>query len=797
MSLVKYKKKRELEKSHEPAAQKGASGEKSAKSALRFVVQEHHARRLHYDFRLEYKGALLSWAIPKGPSMNPQDKRLAIHVEDHPLDYQYFEGTIPKGNYGAGEVEIWDKGTYTVQGASTRSEVEKKIQKGLEKGHLEFILHGEELSGAFDLVKLHNNEAKDQWLLIKKRVDNAVSETPLPNNKNDPFPKKIVPMLSTLVSKPFENEEWLFEVKWDGYRALAYIKEKDIELLSRNNIKFNTRFSSVVEDLKHIQADCILDGEVVVLDKEGKSKFQLMQNYQKTGKGDIVYYVFDILYKDGVDLREMPLEKRKKILKALINSSKLTLVRYSDHILAKGTAFFNAALKNDLEGIMAKRLQSAYQSRRSKDWLKIKTSHRQEVVIGGFTEPRGSRRFFGALLVGVYKDGKLHYAGHVGGGFDTSLLKSIFEELKPLEQKECPFVDQPKANAPVTWVSPKLICEVSFAEWTEDNIMRQPIFHGLRKDKAPKKVEKEMPIVPPKAEKELSFTHLDKVYWPDEHYTKGDLIKYYQEVAPYILPYLKDRPIVLHRFPEGIKGESFYQKDLVSALPKGIHTTEVAHEGKKIHYLLIDNLESLLYAVNLGSIDIHPFLARVGHLTTPDFCVLDLDPQGVEWKVLIEIALATHELLDDLKVKHFCKTSGGRGLHIYIPLHAKYTFEQSKQFAQIIVTTINEQLPKTTSLERNPQKRLKQVYLDYLQNRQGQTLVAPYAVRPRPGALVSTPLEWDEVNEHLDPKEFNIKTMNKRLKKAGDPFKAVLSGSVDIQAVLKRLHKSFLRDKMD
>ncbi|MFA6916533.1 MAG: non-homologous end-joining DNA ligase [Parachlamydiales bacterium] len=464
MSLINYKAKRLLEESKEPAGKV-----KKTSGALRFVVQRHDARHLHFDFRLEFKGVLLSWAVPKEPSMDPSVKRLAIHVEDHPLDYQYFEGTIPKGNYGAGTVEIWDKGTYTVPDCKSKHEEEKKISTGMAKGHIDFTLDGEQLQGTFALIRLQNAEAKDQWLLIKKDEEKKapkkkVSDNVVSKGKKSPFPHSISPMLATLATAPFDNEDWLFEIKWDGYRAVAYLQKNTIQLLSRNDLDFNSRFKSIVEALKEIPAECILDGELVVLDDKGKSRFQLMQNYQKTGKGNIVYYIFDIMFKDGMDLRDMPLVDRKSLLKKLLDPIKSPLLRYSDHILTQGTAFFKAALKNGLEGIMAKRIQSLYHSRRSKEWLKIKSSHRQELVIGGFTAPRGGRQLLGALLVGFYENDKLRYAGHVGGGFTASLLKDIYEQLKPLEQSECPFIVRPKPNEKVTWVKPRLICEVSFAE---------------------------------------------------------------------------------------------------------------------------------------------------------------------------------------------------------------------------------------------------------------------------------------------------------------------------------------------
>lgn len=808
LKLNKYNAKRDFEKSPEPT---GASARSS--KLPRFCVQKHDARNLHYDFRLEYQGVLLSWAIPKGPSLNPHDKRLAIKVEDHPLDYQYFEGIIPKGNYGAGTVEIWDSGTFYTPDATTPKEIEKAFTAGLKKGHLRFILEGEKLRGEFNLLKLKQPSEDNAWLLIKKddadAIDNEM-EKPKKNEKKvikkkaQKIPEFISPMLATLIEAPFDDEDWLFEVKWDGYRALSFIKEKNVEIKSRNNLSFNDKFPSIVKDLKKIGGQVILDGEVVVLDEVGKSNFQLMQNYNTNTEGALCYYVFDILYKDGKDLRELPLIERKEILKKLLNQVTLEFVRYGDHIVKQGKAFFNEASKSKLEGIIGKKIVSTYQNKRSKDWVKIKTSMRQEVVIGGFTAPRGSRKKFGALLVGIYNDKKrLDYVGHVGGGFSESLLDDIFRQLEPIIQKNSPFHAEIKPNAPVTWVKPKLVCEVVFSEWTKDNIMRHPVFQGLRIDKPAKEIIKEVPeelaqLVPHKRSSKksvLELTHLDKIYWPEEKYTKGDLLEYYKSIAPFILPHLKNRPITLHRYPEGIMGKDFYQKDLPISHPDWLKTCEIQQEGKINHYLIIDDVNSLLYAVNLGSIDIHPFISRYKSLETPDYCIIDLDPHDISFDKVIEAALTIHEILDDIKVKHYCKTSGGKGLHIFIPLNGKYDYDQSRRFAEVIGYLVHQKLPLTTSLERSPAKRPGKIYIDCLQNRISQTVVAPYSVRPRPHANVSTPLEWKEVNERLDVGKFNLKNIPQRLKKMGDLFAPIQSEKTNLKIVLNRLFKKGLIGK--
>lgn len=788
MALKDYIKKRNLKETPEPPAKK-----KKSEGKLRFCIQKHAARRLHYDFRLEYKGVLLSWAVPKNLSVDPKDKRLAIQVEDHPIDYQYFEGEIPKGHYGAGKVEIWDHGTYTTHDLRDNKEIEKEITKGIEKGHFSVTLHGEKLNGTFVFQKLKKDDEKNEWLVFKKEDSFSVSEEPIKSKKKSKLPEFIEPMLATLVDEPLDSDEWLFEIKWDGFRVLAFVDENTLELKSRNKLSFNLQFPIVVKDLKKIKEQVIFDGEIVALDENGKSNFQLLQNYQTQSAQNLCYYVFDILFLEGRDLRELPLIERKEILKTLLDKYSLNFVRYSDHILKNGISFFKEAVKNNLEGIIGKKIGSSYVSKRSKEWIKIKSSLRQEVVIGGFTEPRGSREKFGSLLVGVYnKNNELVYAGHVGGGFNFNLLNDVHKKLSKLVQKNCPFKIKPKANSQVTWVKPQLLCEVSFAEWTKDNLMRQPIFQGLREDKKAKEVKKEVPIHIKKEKKdpdEFELTNLDKVYWPKEKITKGELIKYYEQMSPYILPYLKDRPIMLHRYPNGIEKPSFYQKDISYTPPEGINLCPIQHEGKVDHYLLVNNLKSLLYAINLGSIDLHPFISRYQNVETPDFCLIDLDPHNIDFSKVVEAAQLIHEILTDLNIKHYCKTSGGNGLHIFIPLHGKYDFDQSRQFAEILCYFINKQLPKTTSLERNPKKREKKIYLDCLQNRRGQTVVPPYIVRPRPMALVSTPLTWEEVNNNLNPAKFNMKSIIKRVDEIGDIFKFVLKETNNLKKALKALEK--------
>lgn len=801
MSLKSYKVKRDFTHTAEPVGSK-----KDSSASLNFCIQKHAARHLHYDFRLECNGVLLSWAVPKGPSLSPRDKRLALHVEDHPLDYQYFEGVIPKGNYGAGTVEIWDHGTYTMPQTVDRKEIEKKLSEGLKKGHFAVVLHGEKLNGEFIFQKLKNDAEDNTWLLIKK---NDVYSSNLERNENlsekrkkierKKMPEFFSPMLAILIDEAFDHDDWLFEVKWDGFRTLAFCDQGKVELKSRNNLLFNHKFPSIVKVLEKSKGSTILDGEIVVVDERGRSDFQLMQNDHRE-KGTLYYYVFDLLYKDGIDLRDSPLIERKEALKKYLTLLEPPIIRFSDHIIGKGKKFFKAAKKEKLEGIIGKKIGSKYQSRRSRDWVKIKVSLRQEIVICGLTEPKGSRKKFGALIAGVYDDkSELHYVGHVGGGFNEKLLQDIHEQLVPLIQKKSPFKQEPRVNTPVTWVKPKLIAEISFAEWTKDNIMRQPIFQGLRNDKEPKTIKKEIPEQIPKnavesdkkkKTKDLILTHLDKVYWPKEKYTKGDLIAYYEKIAPFILPYLKNRPIMLHRYPEGIEGVEFYQKDLNFNPPSWIKTCPIQHGDRVIDYLIINDLKSLLYAVNLGSIDLHPFMARISHLENPDYCVIDLDPHEIAFDHVIEAAHVFHDILSDLKLIHYCKTSGGNGLHILLPLEAKYDFDQSRQFAELLCHIVHKELLKTTSIERSPKKRPKKIYLDFLQNRVAQSIAAPYSARPRAKATVSTPLNWSEVNKKLDVSKFTIKTIPQRLEEIGDIFKPVLGKGIKMKAALEAIAKA-------
>jgi bifunctional non-homologous end joining protein LigD len=837
VSLAKYRQKRRFPETPEPRGTP-AQGSRKGRGPLRFVVQKHQASHLHYDFRLELDGTLKSWAVPKGPSLDPGDKRLAMMVEDHPLDYRRFEGTIPKGNYGAGTVLVWDEGTYCSRETADRIESERLLREGLRKGRLAFVLNGAKLMGAFSLVKLKRGE-ENAWLLVKQR-DPWASGTDItaadrsvvsgrrldeiarrpgkargPGVRDAPkgkMPRRIKPMLATLVEAPFDRPGWLFELKWDGYRAIAEVDRRGVAFYSRSQQSFAHRFAPLVESLGKLGHEAVLDGEVVVVDDEGKSSFQLLQNYQRTGAGRLRYYVFDLLYLDGHDLRGLPLRRRKELLGQILGT--LPDVLLSEHVQEQGVAFFEAAQARGLEGIMAKDGESPYrEGRRGPEWLKIKTRRRQEAVIGGFTEPRGHRKDLGALVLGVYEEGRLTYIGHTGGGLNAPGLADLRARLEPLVRRTCPFHERPATNAPVHWVEPRLVCEVSFQEWTDDGILRQPIFVGLRDDKPATAVRREearpvraavaaaerpqrrraAPAAKLPAAPKPPLTNLDKVYWPDEGFTKGDLIAYYREVAPVLLPYLRDRPESLHRHPDGIAGESFFQKDVSGRPPPDwVQTVTLPSEshGRAVTYLLCQDEATLLYLANLGCIELNPWNARLGSLDRPDYLVLDLDPVSVPFARVIEAALAIRTMLDRAGAESVCKTSGKRGLHIFVPLGARYDTELARQFAELVANLVHQRLPGFTSVVRSPALRQRRVYLDFLQNRRGQTLAAPYSVRPHPGATVSTPLRWQEVKKGLDPGRFTLRTLPGRLARVGDLWQPVLGPGVDLADCLERLISS-------
>lgn len=625
-------------------------------------------------------------------------------------------------------------------------------------------------------------------------------------------------MLATLVDAAFDRQGWLFELKWDGYRAIAEVAGGRAHLYSRNGKPFDDRFAPVARSLSALRHDAVLDGEIVVVDHRGRSGFQLLQNYQRTGEGTLLYYVFDLLYVAGHDLRALPLIRRKAVLARLVEG--LPHVRVSEHVEDRGRAFYRAAVAQGLEGIVAKNAASRYTTgMRSQDWLKVKARQRQEAVIAGFTEPRGARQHLGALVLGVYEQGKLTYIGHTGGGLRNAELTDLKNRMLPWIRATCPFSEPPATNAPVHWIEPVLVCEVQFQEWTHDGRMRQPVFLGLRPDKAAGQVhrerEKRLRVVKRRAARPRRLltmqsaerrgtagpsagrpapvlTNLSRVYWPAEGYTKGDLIAYYGEMAPWVLPYLKDRPLSLHRHPARIRGPSFFQKDVSRQPPPAwVTTARISSERDRrtLRYLVCQEEASLLYVANLGCIELNPWSSRLDSLDQPDYLILDLDPNDIAFERVVEAARTVRQVLEQAGAVCFCKTSGKRGLHVCVPLAARYDYEQARQFAELVALLVHRRLPDTTSVVRRPAWRRRRVYLDFLQNRRGATLAAPYSARPWPGATVSTPLRRSEVRRGLDPGQFTIRTVPRRVHRLGDLWAPLLTEAIDLADCLRRLSK--------
>lgn len=884
MSLTTYKKKRSFKSTSEPTGGKSRSGE------LIFVIQKHDASRLHYDFRLEMDGVLKSWAVPKGPSTDPSVRRLAMMVEDHPYDYKDFEGIIPKGNYGAGTVIVWDYGTYEpIEPVKNKAEAEKLLLKQLKAGSLKFTLHGKKLKGEFALVHTRTGE-DNAWLLIKHRdkyvSDNDITEkdrsaitgktiekmAAAPNKvygqaaktgnskKNasekgsadidlsgaprSPLPKIADPMLATLVDKPFDEEGWLYEIKWDGYRAMAMCNKSGLELLSRNNKSFNEKFYPIYDALKALGLRAVLDGEVVVLNNSGISSFGALQNWRSEADGNLVYYVFDLLWLNGHNLIGLPLSRRRELLREILPKEEDGPIRESKNFETSATEFLKAAGKMGLEGIIAKKADSPYlPGDRGKDWLKIKLHKRHEVVIGGFTRNDDSPKAFSSLLVGVFEGGKLQYTGKIGTGFPDKLQKELMARFKPLITAKPPFTRLPDINKPsrfrpdpphasAIWLKPKLVCEVSYTEITEDGLMRHPSFEGMREDKAAKDVHREKAIpaekivdeptgerkapkekiklrpvaaagrktllnpsdetqVRPVNGHELKFSNLSKVFWPKEGYTKRDLLNYYYQIAPYILPYLKNRPQSLNRFPNGIAGKSFYQKDVSATAPDWVtqfpyHT----QEGEDKNFLVVEDEASMLWMANLGAIEMNPWNSTIHKPDNPDWCIIDLDPSEKNtFEQVIETARVTKQVLDSLKVTGYCKTSGSTGIHIYIPMGARYSYDECQMFGKLVATRVQHELTGFTSIERMTDKRKGKIYVDYLQNRPKATLAAPYSVRPKPGATVSTPLHWEEVKKGLKMTDFTMRNAFARTKEEGDIFSPVLKKGVDLKKILQMIRE--------
>jgi bifunctional non-homologous end joining protein LigD len=835
-NLDDYNRMRDFSATSEPAAVKRSGRKTAAEHALQFCIQKHDASHLHYDFRLELDGALKSWAVPKGPSLDPKVKRLAVHVEDHPLDYATFEGSIPEGHYGAGDVIVWDRGVWIPL---------EDPHKAYEKGKLKFELQGEKLGGVWNLVRTHMPGKKEQWFLIKHQDDAArpqddydvllaepdsvlsertiVGKPKLAAEQSKPLkkpaaktrkpasgkltgahkaklPTQLKPELATLVDSAPEGQ-WSYEIKFDGYRIMARIDHDQVQLFTRNGHDWTHKLPQQAAALAALGLESAwLDGEMVVANEQGVPDFQALQNAFEAGRsGNILYYLFDLPYLNGVDLREVPVEERRAALATVLGSHEQPLLRFSEAFDETPDALLNSACQMQMEGLIGKRLGSPYVSRRSGDWIKLKCKHRQEFVIVGYTDPKGSRSAFGALLLGLHDrdSGELRYAGKVGTGFNESTLKSILTQLKPLQVKKPAVVNPPSGFEVkgVHWLKPKLLAEVAFAEMTKDGSVRHAVFHGLRDDKpakgiteerakpvkiaekktATKKPPKKAPASNPDTEPsqlglangKVRITHPDRVIDTVSGTTKMQLAEYYASVAEWILPQLKDRPVALVRAPDGIAGELFFQKNAERLAIPGITTLDKDVTGQPV--MLINNAEALIGAVQMSTVELHTWNATTVDLDKPDRFVLDLDPDpALPWKSMVEATALTLTVLDELGLKAFLKTSGGKGIHLVVPLTRKLGWDEVKDFSHAIVSHMAKLLPERFSAVSGPKNRVGRIFIDYLRNGLGATTICAYAARTREGLPVSVPLFREEVAEIKGGNQWNVRNVHQRLAEVGD-----------------------------
>jgi bifunctional non-homologous end joining protein LigD len=879
--LAEYRQKRHFDKTAEPA------GSVAREAKARFVIQKHAATRLHYDLRLEVGGVLKSWAVPKGPSLNPGDKRLAVHVEDHPLEYRKFEGVIPKGQYGGGEVIVWDQGTYELEG-----HLDANAQ--LARGEVKFILHGKKVRGSFVLVELKNSKEKNEWLLIKHRDEfadplwdaeqhaqsivsgrtledvklgrparaplDANKISSLPGARKTPMPRSVPLTLASLSEKPFSNPGWLFEVKWDGVRGIAYVANGEVSVRSRAGREISLEYPEVHDLANQLDAtEGIIDGELVALDSAGRSNFQKLQNragvrnpsQQLLESIPATYYAFDLLYCDGYDLRKVPLENRKEMLKQILRPN--NHIRYSEHEIEKGKELYEAARQQSLEGIIGKQRDSAYVGQRTSLWLKFKIVNELDAVVCGWTAPRRSREFFGALVLGLYDGQALEFIGSVGTGFDYAKQKEIYEELQKLRQANSVFSEVPKLKEQIEWVQPLLVASVKYGNWTDGRRLRAPVFLAMRTDVSPKEctvqaapdedrgrerladgsaesdAHRAVPAGLPaeshsKRVKQLAkswaatdstssvkrkisptkpgetvltkgieneirkggsenlnveidghvlrLTHLNKIYFPESGIRKRDLLAYYFRVGHLMLPFLKDRPMVLRRYPNGIREKAFFQKEAPESVPDWVERASVHSEerGGDMPYLMANNLASLIYLTNLGCIDHNPWSSRSNTQDFPDYVFFDLDPTpGTPFATVLKIARTIYAILHSIKLSCFLKTSGASGFHIFVPLKPQYTYAQTRGFAELVGRIADNELPGLITFERTVHKRPHgKVLMDALQNARGKPLATVHSVRAYPGAPVSTPVNAKELKTDFAADRWNLNNVEQRIKKVGN-----------------------------
>ncbi len=903
--LAAYRKKRHFDKTAEPAG----SSERSSKR--RFVIQKHAATRLHYDLRLEVDGVMKSWAVPKGPSQNPADKRLAVHVEDHPLEYRKFEGVIPKGQYGGGEVIIWDQGTYELEGP-----LDADAQ--MARGDLKFILHGKKVRGSFVLVQIKSSKEKKEWLLIKHkdefgdplwnaedhgesvvsgrtledvrlgRAARAPAESKklasLPGARKAPMPRGVALTLASLSDKPFSNPDWLFEVKWDGVRGLAYVSNGGVSVRSRTGREIAPEYPEVGDLANQLDAsEAIVDGEIVALDESGRSNFQKLQNRSGVRNPSrmllesipATYYAFDLLYCDGYDLRKTPLEHRKDLLRTILRPN--AHIRYSEHEVEKGQELYEAARQQGLEGIIGKKRDSAYAGQRTSLWLKFKIVNELDAVVCGWSAPRRNREFFGALVLGLYNGPQLEFIGSVGTGFDHDGQKKIYDRLKKLRQPDSPLSEIPKLKETIEWVEPRLVARVKYGNWTDGNRLRAPVFLSLRDDLSaeectveagrPNEVQRvkdtlsrakqqnknavetharksktiasdEKPrhvIDSPRKNASLAtaaksgeavvtknieeairkgsseglnvevegrvlrLTHLNKIYFPESGIRKRDLLAYYFRTGHLMLPFLKDRPMVLRRYPNGIQEKAFFQKEASDSIAEWLDRAIVHSEERDgdMPYVMANDLASLLYLTNLGCIDHNPWSSRSESQGTPDYVFFDLDPTpGTPFTTVLQIARSIQAILQSIRLTCFLKTSGASGFHIFVPLKPEYSYEQTRVFAELVGRMASDELPRLITFERIVHKRPRgRVLMDALQNARGKPLATIYSVRAYPHAPVSTPVTVAELKKDFLPEQWNLNTLERRLKDVGDLWKDFWSKRQSLSAPLELLDRRLSGNK--
>ncbi|MBN9232123.1 MAG: DNA ligase D [Legionella sp.] len=795
MGLSQYRRKRDFSQTPEPA---GNTVNKAIEPQKLYVIQKHAASHLHYDFRLELEGVLKSWAVPKGPSLDPKIKRLAMHVEDHPLEYGHFEGIIPKGQYGGGTVMLWDQGTW--------EPLDEFPLTAYKRGHLRFVLHGEKLKGRWDLLRFKDDK---HWFLIKyndnesrpqdecdvttlnrsvlsnqlledisnsyehiwgaktaprsKKTKKKVPKS-LTTSSRTSYPGFIAPQLATLVNNPPKTDDWLHEIKLDGYRIEACKQGTQVTLRSRNNLHWTSKFPQIALAVEHLaHENIILDGEIIALDKDGHSNFQLLQNFLNQGDEiNLVYFIFDILYLEHYDLRELPLLKRKEILQQSIPDNN-PLLHINDYWLEQGDALYTYACEQGLEGIISKKKLSPYCSRRSKDWVKVKCNKRQEFIICGYSPPQGTRAHFGSLYLGVFnKKGTLDYTGNVGTGFTEKSLTQIFKLLQEHRTNKNPFNFNPEGAHSAHWVKPLIVCEVEFTEWTDEGHLRHPSFKGLRMDKKAKEVVREQALAHEETPNtSIKLSNPNRELYPEDHITKEELLEYYSEISPYILPHIQERLLTIVRCPSNFT-ECFYQRHYKKSFTQALHPFEDPENNEDYFYL--NDTQGLLELVQLGVLEIHPWGSTIQHLEQPDRIIFDLDPApDIAWSEVVAAAVAVKNYLIQCKLTSFVKTTGGKGLHVVVPIIPEYNWAEVKEFTQHFVQLLEQIHPELYVSKMTKKRRTGKIYIDYLRNQRTATAVAAYSTRARPHAPLSTPLGWDELSNQVKDNTFTLRTLPQRL----------------------------------